>query len=179
MFGPKPRHCLGPNQKTLLSPKAQTALSPDSPPVLKPNSPLPSIAMTAHPQRATQPDYAPSLYTLSIPSNEAKATLTAETALGAMRGLETFSQLVWGNSSIVPVGLYVTDSPLFGHRGIMLDTSRIHCGGEDILRTIGAMSANKLNVFHWHITDCHSFPLVVPSDPNLAAKDSHEPNLAG
>lgn len=112
-------------------------------------------------------------YTLSIPSRSATAHLRAETVWGAMRGLETFSQLVWGKPSLVAVGLDVWDSPLFPHRGIMLDTSRNFYEVEDILRTIGAMSANKLNVFHWHITDSHSFPLVVPSEPDLAAKGSY------
>jgi hexosaminidase len=90
-----------------------------------------------------------------------------------MRGLETFSQLVWGHPSRVAVGVYIWDKPLFGHRGIMLDTSRNYYPVEDILRTIGAMSENKMNVFHWHITDSHSFPLVLPSEPELAAKGSY------
>ena len=59
----------------------------------------------------------------------------------------------------------------------MLDTSRNYYPVEDIVRTIGAMSANKLNLFHWHITDSHSFPLVVPSEPDLAAKGSYGPDM--
>lgn len=55
----------------------------------------------------------------------------------------------------------------------MLDTSRNFFGVEEILRTIEAMGMNKLNVFHWHITDSHSFPLVVPSEPELAAKGAY------
>ncbi|GAV69098.1 Glyco_hydro_20 domain-containing protein/Glyco_hydro_20b domain-containing protein [Cephalotus follicularis] len=112
-------------------------------------------------------------YTLLIPSGSAAAKLVAETAWGAMRGLETFSQLVWGQPSLVAVGLNVWDSPLFAHRGLLLDTSRNYYGVEDILRTIKGMSYNKLNVFHWHITDSQSFPLVVPSEPYLAAKGSY------
>ncbi|GMI79069.1 beta-hexosaminidase 2, BETA-HEXOSAMINIDASE 3 [Hibiscus trionum] len=112
-------------------------------------------------------------YSLSISEVGETAYLTAETAWGAMRGLETFSQLVWGDPPAIPVGLYIWDAPLFAHRGIMLDTSRNYYGVEDILRTIEAMSANKLNVFHWHITDSHSFPLMVPSEPELAAKGSY------
>jgi len=27
---------------------------------------------------------------------------------------------------------------------------------------------NKLNVFHWHITDSESFPILLPSHPNIA-----------
>lgn len=112
-------------------------------------------------------------YSLTVPSNGGSANITAKTVWGAMRGLETFSQLVWGNPSTVAVGLYVWDSPLFAHRGLMLDTSRNYYGVEDILRTIKAMSENKMNVFHWHITDSHSFPLVVPLEPQLAAKGSY------
>ncbi|KAJ7949064.1 Beta-hexosaminidase [Quillaja saponaria] len=115
-------------------------------------------------------------YTLTIPISGA-ANLTAQTIWGAMRGLETFSQLVWDNPPRVPVGLYVWDSPLFAHRGILLDTSRNYYSVEDITRTIAAMSANKLNVFHWHITDSHSFPLMLPSEPDLAGKGSYGPNM--
>ncbi|GMI65091.1 beta-hexosaminidase 2, BETA-HEXOSAMINIDASE 3 [Hibiscus trionum] len=112
-------------------------------------------------------------YSLSISEVGETAYLIAETPWGAMRGLETFSQLVWGNPSAIPVGLYIWDAPLFAHRGVMLDTSRNYYGVADILRTIEAMSANKVNVFHWHVTDSQSFPLMVPSEPELAAKGSY------
>ncbi|KAI6675405.1 hypothetical protein NL676_003311 [Syzygium grande] len=112
-------------------------------------------------------------YSLTIPTSGDKASLIAETVWGAMRGLETFSQLVWGKPSRVAVGVEVRDWPIFSYRGIVLDTSRNYYKVEDILRTIGAMSANKLNVFHWHITDSHSFPLLLPSEPDLAAKGAY------
>lgn len=112
-------------------------------------------------------------YTLDIPNNGVSAIITSQTVWGAMRGLETFSQLIWDNPLRVAVGLYIWDAPLFEHRGVILDTSRNYYGVEHILRTIKAMSANKLNVFHWHITDSHSFPLVVPSEPELAVKGSY------
>ncbi|XP_059633721.1 beta-hexosaminidase 2-like [Cornus florida] len=112
-------------------------------------------------------------YTLEIPAVGSSANLTAETVWGAMRGLETFSQLVWGDPARVASGLFVWDSPIFEHRGLMLDTSRNYYGVGDLMRLIGAMSANKVNVFHWHVTDSHSFPLVLPSEPDLAAKGSY------
>lgn len=90
-----------------------------------------------------------------------------------MRGLETFSQLVYSKPSRVACGLYISDVPLFMHRGIMLDTSRNYYGIEDLMRLIRTMGMNKLNVFHWHITDSHSFPLVVPSEPAIAEKGAY------
>ncbi|GAB4832616.1 Beta-hexosaminidase 2 [Ancistrocladus abbreviatus] len=116
-------------------------------------------------------------YNLTIPTTASMATLTAETAWGAMRGLETFSQLVWGYPSMVAVGLQIQDKPIFPHRGVLLDTSRNYYPVRDILRTIEALSANKLNVFHWHITDSQSFPLLLPSEPNLADKGSYGPEM--
>lgn len=112
-------------------------------------------------------------YSLTVPAGGGAAALSAATAWGAMRGLETFSQLVYGNPSRVACGLYVGDVPLFMHRGVMLDTSRNYYGVEDLVRLIGAMSMNKLNVFHWHITDSHSFPLEVPSEPAMAEKGAY------
>ncbi|KAD4982603.1 hypothetical protein E3N88_19274 [Mikania micrantha] len=112
-------------------------------------------------------------YTLIIPSDTTSATLTAATPWGAMRGLESFSQLVWGNPTRVAAGVVVSDWPMFEHRGILLDTSRNFYPVEDLLRLIGAMSANKLNVFHWHITDSQSFPLVLESEPELAGKGAY------
>ncbi|KAK1393697.1 Beta-hexosaminidase [Heracleum sosnowskyi] len=116
-------------------------------------------------------------YVLSIPASGPVAYLAAETAWGAMRGLESFSQLVWGYPSRVASDIYIWDEPLYQHRGVMLDTSRNYFGVDDLLRTIGAMSMNKLNVFHWHITDSHSFPLVLPSLPSLSEKGAYGPEM--
>ncbi|KAK7334874.1 hypothetical protein VNO80_26640 [Phaseolus coccineus] len=114
-------------------------------------------------------------YTLSIlPSS---AILTAKTTWGAIRGLETFSQLAWGRPTCVAVGVHVWDSPLYAHRGITLDTSRNYYPVKDLLRTVEAMSMNKLNVFHWHLTDSQSFPLVLPSESSLAEKGAYASHM--
>lgn len=122
-------------------------------------------------------------YSLSIPSSTTAVLLKAETVWGAIRGLETFSQLIinYGDrrqtpgptAAIVASGLYIRDEPLYEHRGVMLDTGRNYYPVEHLLRLIKALSMNKLNVFHWHITDSHSFPLVLPSEPELAGKGSY------
>lgn len=117
-------------------------------------------------------------YLLRI-NTDGTAYLKAETVWGAMHGLETFSQLVHSeaNQMRVPVDLYIEDGPIFSHRGILLDTGRNYYKPTDIMRTIRAMAANKLNVFHWHITDSHSFPIVLPSEPDLAKKGSYGPKM--
>ncbi|XP_027341412.1 beta-hexosaminidase 2-like [Abrus precatorius] len=114
-------------------------------------------------------------YALSILSTS--ATLTATTAWGAMRGLETFSQITWGSPTHVAVGVHVWDSPLYVHRGLMVDTARNYYPVKDLLRTVEAMSMNKLNVLHLHLTDAESFPLVLPSEPTLANKGAYAPHM--
>lgn len=37
------------------------------------------------------------------------------------------------------------------------------------------MSLSKLNVFHWHVTDSHSFPLEVASQPQLSRYGAYSP----
>ncbi|XP_037488970.1 beta-hexosaminidase 2-like [Triticum dicoccoides] len=99
------------------------------------------------------------------------ATITAATVWAAMHGLETFSQLAWRGRQgelLVAAGVRVEDKPLYQHRGLMLDTGRTYFPVVDILRTIDTMAANKMNVFHWHITDSQSFPIELPSEPMLA-----------
>merc|ERR1719379_2994782 len=69
----------------------------------------------------------------------------------------------------------VEDSPTFKHRGIILDTSRNFMTKKVIKKIISALSYDKLNVFHWHITDTHSFPLYSRRVPQLTLYGAYSP----
>ncbi|KAL0921643.1 hypothetical protein M5K25_008737 [Dendrobium thyrsiflorum] len=88
-------------------------------------------------------------------------------------------QLTWSADSqiLVAAGINISDRPLFPHRGLLLDTARNFFTVEDIMRTVRAMSYNKMNVLHWHITDSQSFPILLPSVPHLAIKGSYGPEM--
>ncbi|XP_071535259.1 chitooligosaccharidolytic beta-N-acetylglucosaminidase-like isoform X2 [Panulirus ornatus] len=113
-------------------------------------------------------------YELSVitKSDITTATIIAPTYFGARHALETLSQLIEyeenRDSLMIVSDANVTDSPNFKYRGILLDTSRNFFDVKSIERTLDAMAANKLNTFHWHITDSHSFPLYLESLPNMA-----------
>lgn len=62
----------------------------------------------------------------------------------------------------------ITDWPTYAYRGFMLDTARHYFPISTIKRQIDAMGHSKLNVFHWHVTDSHSFPLDLPSAPKMS-----------
>ena len=86
-----------------------------------------------------------------------RATLTADTVFGALRGLESFSQLLRADMTIAEQT--VVDFPRFAHRGVMLDSSRHFLPVAALTGFLEAMSYSKLNVLHWHLTDAQSAPL--------------------
>ncbi len=96
--------------------------------------------------------------------------LMAQSFVGVLRGLETFSALVVANEQnvlCVPSLVSIEDAPRFAHRGLMIDSARHFLSVESILAVIDAMSFAKFNVLHWHLTDAESFPICLPSVPAL------------
>lgn len=118
------------------------------------------------------------------------ATLSAGSVYGALRGLETFSQLVTcaaGNAGarphagvpqVEPTGIRtagtsascasfsapsvtVSDAPRFGFRGIMLDLARRFLPLSLLRAVVDAMSYDKMNVLHLHLTDDQSWCVTV------------------
>lgn len=127
-------------------------------------------------------------YMLVVPDGGEGATLEAATVWGALHGLETFSQLVtWragggdgggaGGRIVVERGVMINDAPLYGYRGVLLDVARNFYPVGDLLRTVRAMAYNKLNVLHLHLTDSQSFPIELPSEPELASKGALGPQF--
>jgi hexosaminidase len=106
--------------------------------------------------------------------------ITAPTFFGARHGVESLLQLVvysdLDSSTVVPSSVELTDAPKYPHRGFLLDTSRNYFSVQSIKRTIDAMAAVKLNAFHWHITDSHSFPFVAKSKPELHQFGAYQPD---
>ena len=63
--------------------------------------------------------------------------------------------------------IQVMDFPRFTYRGIMLDSARHFLSKSVILANLDLMEMNKMNVFHWHLTDDQSFPYQSSSFPEL------------
>ncbi|KAK3527320.1 hypothetical protein QTP86_020249 [Hemibagrus guttatus] len=125
-------------------------------------------------------------YQLSV--NQPTAVLKASNVWGALRGLETFSQLVYEDDygAITINKTDVSDFPRFAHRGILLDTSRhflplkSHFGQFGKLKLwnsskVKPWRSTSLNVFHWHIVDDNSFPFLSRTFPDLSQRGAYHP----
>ena len=105
-------------------------------------------------------------YSLEVTSE--RATLSANTVVGAMRGMETLLQLVAGDAD----GYYfplvkIQDQPRFGWRGLMIDVGRHFQPVEVIKRNIDGLAAVKMNVFHWHLSEDQGFRIESKRYPKL------------
>lgn len=110
-------------------------------------------------------------YTLEITSAGAK--LHASNPLGALRGLQTFIQLV----SVTPEdfsapAISIQDQPRFPWRGLMIDSARHFMPMPVIKRNLDGMEAVKMNVFHWHLSDNQGFRVESRKFPKLQAEAS-------
>lgn len=133
------------------------------------------------------PDDAPEVFdidvcensTLTIAENSQVVNISACSAFGAMRALETLAQLAipvgelgsGGNLSL-PVPLEVFDYPRFAYRGLMIDTARHYMNITFLRHIVESMQVNKLNVLHIHFSDDQSFPVQSLVHPRLAEDGS-------
>lgn len=109
---------------------------------------------------------------------EERVELQADSAWGILRGLETFSQLIYLGSDGLSLRINATtieDFPRFKHRGLLIDTARHYIPLDKIYTTLDALSYNKMNVLHWHIVDDQSFPYVSQAFPELSQLGAYNP----
>ncbi|VDM55329.1 unnamed protein product [Angiostrongylus costaricensis] len=100
-----------------------------------------------------------------------KAMITSQTVWGAVRGMESLSQLIFYDrkkSKYFIRTVEVHDFPRFSVRGIMIDSSRHYLSKKVIKRQLDVMAMNKMNVLHWHLVDSESFPYVSTTFPQLS-----------
>ncbi|KAK7471603.1 hypothetical protein BaRGS_00035766 [Batillaria attramentaria] len=113
-------------------------------------------------------------YTIS--TGPSSISLTSQSVWGALRGLETLSQLLYEENGQVRIRNWtITDNPRFSHRGFLIDTSRHYLPLSIIKKHLDAMTWSKMNVLHWHIVDAQSFPYVSHAFPELSEKGAYSP----
>lgn len=107
-------------------------------------------------------------YSLSI--EQGSYQLKATNIYGAMRGLETFKQLIVYNeleNSYSIVCVSISDSPRYPWRGFMVDSARHYIPKNMILHMIDSLGFSKFNTLHWHMVDAVAFPVESTTYPDL------------
>ena len=113
-------------------------------------------------------------YALDI--SAAGASLTAATVWGAVRGLETVSQLARHTWTTTAAGaVTVADAPRFPVRGLMLDTSRHFMPVGVIKQVIELMAYLKMNSLRFHLIDETSWSYYVPARPEISNTSAFSP----
>lgn len=105
-----------------------------------------------------------------------KIIIEASGRAGLFYGMQTFLQLlppeIYAGGQAA--GLYsipcqkITDAPVFGYRGVMLDAARTFIEKDEVLKFIDVMAMHKLNRLHWHLTDDEGWRIELKSYPELA-----------
>lgn len=112
--------------------------------------------------------------------NDGKCLIRIASHVGINRAMATFTQFFLSHPDRKS-GLYcascpltIEDEPFFQHRGLNLDISRNIITPDDVQRVLEGMWLNKMNKLHIHATDSQSWPIEIPSIPELAEKGAYD-----
>ena len=113
-------------------------------------------------------------YTLTVTTSE--ISITAKTGRGAFWGIQTLLQLlppeVYGQKAVPDITLEVpcvtiNDAPRFPWRGMHLDVSRHFATPGEVKQYIDLLAMNKMNTFHWHLTEDQGWRVEIKKYPKL------------
>ena len=111
-------------------------------------------------------------YTLDV--TPAGIRIGASAPAGFFYGAQTLRQLlppeVEQGAATFPMAVpcvHIADAPRFQHRGFLLDVSRHFFGPVEIKRIIDLLALQKINRFHWHLTDDQGWRIEIKKYPRL------------
>jgi len=98
--------------------------------------------------------------------------ISATTYAGLFYGLVTLGHMLRGarqhpGTFTFPTGGIINDEPGFSFRGSHLDVARQFYTGAEVSRLIRIMAWNKMNKFHWHLTEDEAWRLEIDAYPAL------------
>ncbi len=99
-------------------------------------------------------------------------TLSASARAGFLYGLITLGQMLRGardhpQTFAFPAEGRIFDQPRMGWRGCHLDVARQFYTGAEVARLLQIMAWNKLNRFHWHLSDDEAWRVEIDAYPAL------------
>lgn len=91
---------------------------------------------------------------------------------GLFYGIQTLRQLLHAYKNEIPC-IEIEDSPRFSHRGFMLDVGRHFFDKNEVKKLIDLCVLQKLNVFHFHLTEDQGWRLEIEKYPLLTKVGSY------
>lgn len=98
-------------------------------------------------------------------------TLAAAGEAGRRYGLIALAQMLHGSFTdpdfAFPATGRITDAPRYAWRGCHLDVARHFWQIEEVARVVDILAWQKLNIFHWHLTDDEGWRAEIKALPQL------------
>jgi hexosaminidase len=99
-------------------------------------------------------------------------TVSGSSRTGLLYGLITLAQILRGarrhpETFLFPAEGEISDEPALGWRGCHLDVARQFYGTAEISRFLKILAWNKLNRFHWHLSDDEAWRVEIDAYPEL------------
>lgn len=128
------------------------------------------------------PFSSPDSYKITVDSQPAIITLSAQTSSGMFYAVQSVKSLIEDQpqscSKSIPTGI-VIDAPRFQYRGLHIDVARNFVKADEIMKLIRVMSAYKMNKLHFHLTDDEGWRIEITDLPELTEIGSkRDHNLA-
>lgn len=120
-----------------------------------------------------EPGFSPEAYAADFAAEA--ATIRASARTGLLYGLVTLGQMARGarlypGRFVFPTGGTIADQPDLGWRGCHLDVARRFYGPGEIAQFLRTLAWNKLNRFHWHLSDDEAWRVEIDAFPELTGK---------
>ena len=96
----------------------------------------------------------------------------ASSPTGFLYGFITLAQIIRGSKEeperfLFPLTGGIHDEPQYGFRGLMLDVARQFYATGEVQQLLRVMAWNKLNRFHWHLSDDEAWRVEIDAYPEL------------
>ena len=119
---------------------------------------------------AAQDSLGPEAYAIAFAVDA--ATVSATTRTGFLYGLITLGQILRGARQhpatfTFPASGEIRDEPSLGWRGCHLDVARQFYASAEVEKFLRILAWNKLNRFHWHLSDDESWRVEIDAYPQL------------
>jgi hexosaminidase len=109
-------------------------------------------------------------YRIALTGHGAKVEAATDT--GFLYGLITLGQMARGarherQRHVFPTAGTIEDAPAMGFRGCHLDVARRFYSVAEVSRFLAILAWNKLNRFHWHLSDDEAWRVEIDAYPRL------------